>query len=418
MPQPFDYSIRAEQPNIMQGIMQGVQLAGILDQRDQMRIQQEQAQQMQRDLGALGLNPSPSAIAAMMVKYPQLAEKFKPSLEALTAQQKESRLSQASSVYAAVQSGRTDIAKDLLEKQALAFENSGDKEGAGGARTMLQLLDSPEGVNTFLGSAGTYLAAAMGPDKFAEAFSKLGMERRAEALAPEEQKKLRAEAQSAATKAKFAESETVLDLEQKGWNIRKLQEDIKINRENSRIAAMNASLAREANAIKREELQLKLQEAKDNRERVVRERVAEYSGAVGTLDNMLSTTQQIMNVWSQDPDTVKAATGPMDTRTPTLLTATANFEELINTLGSQAFLAQVGQMRGLGALTESEGKKLQAGLQNLSLRQGPEQLMRNVKEIQRIMIKGRENLALKYGVPQAPSDLAPDVYQPEVLVDY
>jgi hypothetical protein len=61
-------------------------------------------------------------------------------------------------------------------------------------------------------------------------------------------------------------------------------------------------------------------------------------------------------------------------------------------------------MKGLGALTEAEGKKLQSSLQNLSLTQSPEQLTANVREAQRLILKGRKNLADRTGVPQGVPD--------------
>jgi hypothetical protein len=87
---------------------------------------------------------------------------------------------------------------------------------------------------------------------------------------------------------------------------------------------------------------------------------------------------------------------------PTLSQDTADFEELVQTLGSQAFLSQVSKMRGLGALTQAEGDALRASLLNLSLRQSPEQLGRNIVEAQRLILKARNEIARKYGVSAAP----------------
>ena len=67
-------------------------------------------------------------------------------------------------------------------------------------------------------------------------------------------------------------------------------------------------------------------------------------------------------------------------------------------------MAQIPKMKGTGALSEGEGKKLQASLQNFSLKQSPERLIDNMKEAQRLILKGRSNLAKKYGVPDAVPD--------------
>jgi hypothetical protein len=77
---------------------------------------------------------------------------------------------------------------------------------------------------------------------------------------------------------------------------------------------------------------------------------------------------------------------------------------LIDTLGSQSFLSQIPNIKGMGALSNEEGKKLQAALQNLDRAQSEKQFKDNLKEAQRLLLKGRKNLATQYGLP----DTVPD----------
>jgi hypothetical protein len=90
---------------------------------------------------------------------------------------------------------------------------------------------------------------------------------------------------------------------------------------------------------------------------------------------------------------------------PTASQAVADFEALVETLGSQAFLAQIPKMKGSGALSEKEGDKLQASLQNLSLKQSPDQLKKSVTEAMRLLEKGRATAAERAGLPSTPRDV-------------
>ena len=82
-----------------------------------------------------------------------------------------------------------------------------------------------------------------------------------------------------------------------------------------------------------------------------------------------------------------------------------NFKALIENLDSQSFMAQIPNMKGLGSLSDAEGKKVSSSLQNLNnLRQDAKPLIAKAREAQRLILKGRRNLAKQYGVP----DTIPD----------
>jgi len=359
----------------------------------------EQQAQLQSDLGRVAANPTPSALASMMVKYPQLSEQFKRTYDALNTEQQQSRLGQATQVYAALQSGKPEVAQQLLTDQATAMRNSGMEQEAKTAETIAELVKlHPETAKT---STGLFLASAMGPEKFTETFTKLQTEQRSADKAPFELTEAQAKAQKAAVDAKFAESNAVTDLQKKGWDITKVQEDIKIAKENSRIAALNASISREGNTLKKQELGLKLEEMKQKRDEVVRTKVADVESARSSMDNMLNTADRIVNT---PIGVVESATGPISSRMPTTSEDTADFEALVETLGSQAFMAQIPNIKGMGALSNAEGEKLQAALQNFSLKQSPKRLMENIREAQRLILKARNNVSERYGVP----DTVPD----------
>lgn len=398
MAQPFNYMLNVPDPtqSVMGGVQNALNISNMMSQR------KTQAQ-MDSDLGALSQNPTPSALASMMVKYPSLSENFKKTYDVLSSEQKDSRIKQASQVYAAMQAGKPEVAQQLLLEQAAAARNAGMEQDAKAAETVAELVKlNPATAET---STGLLLASAMGPDKFAETFTKLQGERREAELQPSKLTESQAKAQKAAVEAKFAESGAALDLQKKGWDITKIQEDIKIARQNAGIAAMNAQIAREGNQIKREENQLKLRDMIDKRDEAVRTKAADLESARTNMDNMLNTADRILKT---PVGVVGSAAGPVSSRMPTLSQDTADFEALVETLGSQSFMAQIPNIKGMGALSNAEGEKLQAALQNFSLRQSPGRLLENVREAQRLVMKARKNMTARSGLPETIPD-TPDV---------
>lgn len=185
---PIDYSTNVQQPfqAALQGFSGGLAVKQALDAQEQAAIQKQAAQQMQRDVIAFANNPNRSAsdYSSMIAKYPQLSEHYKRAFDVENPEKKANQVSQLSQVFAAVQSGKPDVAVELLQRQADASRASGDTKGAAGTEAMLRLVKmNPQGAQTAIGLA---LHAATGDDKFAEVLSKLGVEQRAAAKAPAE----------------------------------------------------------------------------------------------------------------------------------------------------------------------------------------------------------------------------------------
>ena len=208
-------------------------------------------------------------------------------------------------------------------------------------------------------------------------------------------KRATAEAEKARIEAQFEEQKIKL-------GFRKTEQDIIIAKENARIAALNAAQAKETNTLKRLELQQKIDEATEKRNTTDREQKATFISQVADIDNFLNTAERI----KQTPkNIIESATGPIASRLPTTSADVADFESLVETLGSQVFIAQIPKIKGTGALSEKEGDKLQASVQNLSLKQSPARLIENVNEAVRLMEKARINLAVRAGIPAMPLDV-------------
>lgn len=416
--EPYNYIINtAQQPNFETGFAQGQAMK-------QAELQRQAQAAMQADLLQLSRDPSVANISSAMAKYPQIADKFEPLLKNATDQQKQNRIAQASDVYASLLAGRPEIAKQILQEHADAARNAGDEQSAKSAEVMAQILDKGDaGKNMLLSSAGMFLSAAMGADKFADVYGKLGSEVRENDLHPAKMTEAQATAAKAATAAKFAESDAALELQKKGWDIAKIQNDIQVSKQNARIAMMNAQIARETNDMKRQELALKVQDAQMERDEKVRAKVAEVNATRTDIDNMLSTVQQAL-------DTSKlvrwGAAGPIAGHVPGAVMGSEvnDFREVLKTLKSQTKLQQLKNLKStgatMGALNESEGEALEKSLVNLSVTQSPERLLANLNEAKRLLGKFRSNLTTKYGVPDVPVDLRPgsDPNQRTVTVEY
>lgn len=394
MPSPYDYNIQAPDiaGSIIGGIQAGQQLRANQDaiaSRDAAVAKQQQyAADLQNYLAA----PSASNASAMIAKYPEFQKSLSSSFDIYDKGQKDEIFKAGTQAYSAIQNGRPEVAKKILDDRIAAFENSG--------QDTKDLVDLRRQFDSDPKSVASGLALTMSALK-PEEWGKISGEMRAAAKAPAEQSLAEAKAAKAATDARFAESAAVQDLQKGGWEIQKLANDIGISRQNAQIAAMNAATAREGNDIKKQEMQLKLQEKIDRRDAAINEKASTVQSGRATIDNFLNTADKVVNT---PVGVVKDATGTISSRLPTVDQDVADFEETLKTLGSQAFLSQVPSMKGLGALTEAEGKKLESSLANLSLRQSPEKLIENVKEAQRLMLKARSTLSERYGVP----DVIPD----------
>jgi hypothetical protein len=411
--QPNNYMPNVQDPT--QAMTGAVGLATNVLQLKQAKLQMAQAQsnidlqhQMNSDLAKASESRSPAAVAQLIVKYPQLSENLKRGYDALGSEQQKSKVNMASQVYASLLGGDNETAANQLKDYASAYRNSGMTQDADAADSLAQIVQlHPEHAQT---TAGIYLASAMGPDKFQETFGKLESERRERALEPSKLTEAQSAAREAATKANFAESNAVMDLQKKGWDIYKIQEDAGIAKENNRIAAMNAAANRETNELKRQELQDKLKDAQAARDQKVRDTAASVETSRGTIDNSLSTIDRVLSNPNLN-DVVGSLEG--SALYPHMLSdESQNAIADIETLKSQQFMNQLLSLKnasatgasGLGALSEKEGERLINGVQSLSRKQGEGQFTANLKEVQRLLLKSRKGLVDKYGVP----DTIPD----------
>jgi hypothetical protein len=405
---PIDYTLNAQNPAaaFQQGIQQGQQWQDRQVALKQAQQQQDYQKQMQADFAAAANREggvTPNDLVGLSLKYPQMSEGFKRTFDMLPKEQQTASLGQMSDVYAALSSGDNTVAYDLLSQQAAAARNSGNEQDAKGAEAMIKLIEaSPE---TARGAIGLRLASAMGPKEFAGAFNALEGQRRQTALEGSVMTKAQAEANSAATAAKFSESKAVQDLVKGGWDITKLQNDIQVSRDNVRIATLDKQIARETNDLKRQELQQKLDAASLKRDEAIKTKTAQAESAYRSTNNSINTIDRLL----ANPSLPDVVGGWEGTTIADYTTGIFRGDEekdaiaLIETVQSQQFMDNLKQAKeaavAFGGLTEKEGDKIQGYISNLKRAQGEKQFMENLQLVRDSLVGARGGLEKKTGVP-------------------
>jgi hypothetical protein len=444
--QPNDYSgafstLPSPADAMMSGFKNGMVIKDAREKEEAQKAAAAAEAQMNNEMFELSKNPTTEGIARMTVKYPKLSESYKRTYDMLDPAERQAKMTTASQVYAALEAKNPTIASDLLMRQAEGQRNAGNAKEAEASETQAKMIrENPEIAKIV---AGKLLAVTMGPDKFAATFKAIGEEKRAEEQAPGVLKKTNADADSAVLDAKkkgveskYTEQGILLDMEKKGWDIKKIKADIDISRESNRIAAMNAAASRTGNDLKRQELQLKINDAITARDDKVREKVAKAESGITAMDNMMNTVMRLKKnpalndvIGSLEGSdwypTGLAAAGTAPQPWASSSDERADAIALIETLKSQAFLSQVPTIQGMGSLSNAEGAKLEQGLQNLGRKQSERQFRDNLDEVLRIVSKGRENITKKYGAPRTAPDTpadgkkpAPAGQQKNIVVDF
>jgi hypothetical protein len=210
-----------------------------------------------------------------------------------------------------------------------------------------------------------------------------------------------ADAQKAETQAKFAESEAVLDLQQKGWNIKKLKNDIGVSRQNTRVAALNARLKAEENDIKRRSLALKLDEAVRKRDNAIKERAVEGQAAMESANLPLGLVDFFLD---NDGENVKKIAGtidaPLSSVTQFIPGSAASailpkFEQLKNALSVEAR----SKLKGQGTISDKEAEMLGRSVTSLGRAQSDKAIVAEMQRIKKVILRAKKRITEEYGTP-------------------
>ena len=234
MVQPIDYMGMLPQVDLGQSLLSGIQAGAAIRQVRDQRAEQERAAQMQEqyrvDTDDYFANPSAQKAAALSIKYPGQMKAIKQSWDLQSQGQRDADFGTGMKVYSALNTGRPEIAKQVLVEQITAMKNSG--QDTSDLESILGSIDTnPQAASAAIGIT----LSAMEPEKFGKATSFFQETQKT----PIELRKAGAEAAKAETEAAAAGDLAVLSAQEKAENIRNVRSQI-----DDRTARLNADRAK------------------------------------------------------------------------------------------------------------------------------------------------------------------------------
>lgn len=225
---------------------------------------------------------------------------------------------------------------------------------------------NPQGFSEFADHLGM---AALGPDKYFDVQDKM-VGRRLEG----EKNQLTARGQDITARGQDMDNA-------RGWaGINIQQQNADIRRMELADKRFDRQIANETNALKLADLQDKRQQNQMAIEQGKRDKIDNFSRANDTLDQTLDTASRVLNSPGFDK-----YFGVSMTKLPGIGTLpgtdAADTEALVNTLSSQGFLTSIQQMKGMGALSDAEGKKISSAIASLDSKQSDKSARAAVKTI-------------------------------------
>lgn len=389
MVSPIDYTLKIADP--FQSALQGYQAgAAIRDDRAQQAAAiaeaQKKAEQDARRQAALQRareSRDPQALVDISIEFPELSEQMKRSYDMQSEGEKKESLSLGWQALSALDAGNVPVAKAKLEERAVAFRNSGNEQMAKAYEDAAQVVElDPEGARTLIGGS----LAAIDKD-FVKTYTDFR-------ISGSTIGKAEAEAEKAGVEAKFAEPKALLDLEKAGWDIKKLKSSIEIDKQNSRIYALNAQLQREGNELKRQELRIKIGEAQRTIENDIKARAAEAESAVSGVES----TIRIIDDLFADESSLRAAVGSSAFKGAVWGTkarsAAAKIEQLQNAIAS------VNLDKLKGAMSDKDILFLKTMETSLDRYQNEEKFLKELERIKQSLSKALPRVKAKYGLPE------------------
>lgn len=125
-----------QQADLVENYGRGYEVGAM--QREDKKAQQAEAanaemqQQFQNDIYEIYQNPNATSkdYRLLQIKYPAMSTSIQKDFDSLSAEQQSSRVSEATEVLSAINSGKPEYAVKLLRDKAEAYRNSGDDQNA------------------------------------------------------------------------------------------------------------------------------------------------------------------------------------------------------------------------------------------------------------------------------------------------
>lgn len=401
MVQPFDYRLNVASP--FESLAQGYQLgAGIAQNRQAAQARelamQKERQEMERQAiisqEVQAFRNAPSIEGALRLSTLVPPEQSKVILDAYAALGEEGQrkaLAFSGQVLSAFQSGANDVGLALLRERAQGARNVGDQQNAQAFDTWAKIAEANPQMAT--ASIASMVGLLPGGDKVLDGVFKAQK-------APAEMRKGEAEADEAEVKARLAPSTIISDLEKKRWDIKKIQNDIEVSKLNAREYQLNNRIAAARNELEKNKLILQLDNLRRERDTAISDRVAEAETAQYNIADMRSSVKNL-----REHPGFKSLFGATLAPGARYIPGTdaAGAESVLEELKSRAFVLGAQKMRGLGALGEKEGAKIEAALAALRAGMPERDALAALSAIESAMSRLDALNQKKYGIPSAAS---------------
>jgi hypothetical protein len=422
MNQPFNYTLSVPNPAeaVTAGLQQGVQLAGLMERADltaaqrQQTLLENQALQAKAQLQAnqqaavKALYDKPSAertaddyerLSATLPK--EQAENIRASFDAKTKEQQRQELLFGGQVFSALRSGDRETANSMLLQKADAARNGGDEVQAKAYENAAEMAAiSPQNAETFI---GTTLSVLPGGKEFIETVGKQQTQQFEANLQPIKERKLTGEAQEAEVKGKYAEKVVKSEIKQREASAAASMAAAKNSIEAARLSLSKATTEEQSRAARVDLLKAQAELARGKLAKAMGNPADARAGALHTIsviDSLMKPERR------EDIDAIFGAAGldgkpgfykgiKLGAFKPDILLSENQQSVVadIDTLGGSMFLQQAQKMRGLGQLTENEGKKILAAAGNLTRQQSPDRLFATLTTMREVLAAGASRKA-------------------------
>lgn len=392
MVQPINYMLDVQNPiqTAMTGLTQGMQIGQFVQAREQAEREAIQKQQMQEELSVFASKPNKTHddYANIMARFPSLAEDFKRSYDVLDSGKQQATFKTTSRIYAALSGGQPNVAKSILETEALGYENAGDKTTADQMRTLAAMAETdPEGLLTI---SGLTLASTT-PSQFKDVLGALGENQ----MLPEEINLKKAQTDKTKAEAEKTETETLWYGDKTQAEIDNLESQVEDRQTGRVLEQQKMQLQNDQFFAKLDQDQQQFYENLNQEERKlaqtvfnVREKPEQRMERLEKVNKFASASQNAANTAklaaeiANDPY-LSYYTGGYWNKVMRSLPGTNeyNFHQKVKTLESQAFLIGAEGLKGLGAMTETEGAKVTVALANLNPSQDPGEFQKQLSAL-------------------------------------
>lgn len=363
------------------------------NQLGQAQLQQYKAQQQQQQAAAAqqqafqselpaAIN-DPAKMQALAVKYPTQLSAIRDQLQFKDAQDVSAVSTATSDLQAAAQVGPEAVAQALVKHAGTV-----QQKGASPQQLMQMYMNDPAQFNNFLGTVK--LGALSAKDQFGvqNDQQKLALTQRGQDLQAETARRGQ-------------------DITMRGQNISAQNSalDRQIRMAELQDKGLDRQIARETNLARLTELQQKQADAQQKASDARQLKTQTAQQTYDTFNTALGTIAELKAA----PGLGKAV--GLSSMFPTVPGSdAANFEATLDTFKAQTFLPMVQSMKGMGALSDAEGKKLTDAVGALSTKMSETEFNRSLNRIEGQLRSKLASAQKIYGVPMqaaAPATQAP-----------